>query len=104
MLSVLLGFSGRTIFHPRMLKLKFQEYPEMEAQFVNMLKISFKTEKDKKLVTLFTKPKEFRDYVYSNFVANGMVVTSCLNDILKLPNVTNETESLNNCNITIKML
>ena len=67
-------------------------------------KISFKTEKDKKLVTLFTKPKEFGDYVHSNYVANGMVVTSCLNDILKLPNVTNETESLNNCNVTIKML
>ena len=42
--------------------------------------------------------------MYSNFIANGAVVTSCLNDILKVRNVQTEQESLTNCNSTSKML
>merc|ERR1711954_629829 len=83
---------------------KFEEYPEMGPSFVAMLKASFKDKKDKDICQLFTTPIEFRQYVYSNFVANGAVVTSCLNDILKVCNVQTEQESLTNCNSTSKML
>ena len=61
---------------------KFEEYPEMGPSFVAMLKASFKNSKDKDICQLFTTPIEFRQYVYSNFIANGAVVTSCLKYVM----------------------
>ena len=82
----------------------FEPFPEMLPHFCSQLKASFKSEKDKKLVSFYTTPSEYRNYVFSNYISNGVVVNSTLDDVLRLPNPTLEKDSLRNINKTMKIL
>ena len=70
-----------------------EKHPDMLPHFCAQLKQSFKSEVDKKVVYFYTTPEEFCNYIFSNYVSNGVVVQSTLNDVLRLPNVTHEKES-----------